>query len=111
MNLASWLAANARLRPNDPALLVGRRVVADYAHFAACVSSLAGWLTLNLALRPGDRIGLLIANVHEYLVSLYACWEAGIVPAPVNAKLHPREIAWILADAGCKAVLAKTELG
>ena len=34
MNVAEWLAASARLRPDAPALLTGLVVDADYATFA-----------------------------------------------------------------------------
>ncbi len=37
-----------------------------------------------------------------YVESLFGCWWAGLVAVPVNAKLHPRELAYVLADSGAR---------
>ena len=34
--------------------------------------------------------------------ALIACWWAGLVAVPVNAKLHPKELAWVLDDCGAR---------
>ena len=36
---------------------------------------------------------------------MFGCWWAGLVAVPVNAKLHPRELAFILADSGARWAL------
>jgi long-chain acyl-CoA synthetase len=33
---------------------------------------------------------------------MFGCWWAGLVAVPVNAKLHARELAFILADSGAR---------
>jgi long-chain acyl-CoA synthetase len=43
-------------------------------------------------------------NSCEYLEALYGIWHAGLVAVPVNAKLHPDEIAWILDHSGAATV-------
>ena len=48
---------------------------------------------------PGDRILLFMRNHPRYLEVMWAAWWAGLVVVPVNAKLHPREVEWIIADA------------
>jgi long-chain acyl-CoA synthetase len=52
---------------------------------------------------PGDRIGIFAKNVPDYLTCFYAIWRAGAAAVPINAKLHPKEAAWILSDAEAKA--------
>lgn len=103
MNLALWLERTAATRGDDPALLLGERVVADYAAFYRRAGALAVALT-DRGIAPGDRVAIFMKNDPDYLVVLFAIWSAGAAAVPVNAKLHPRETAWILADSG--AVLA-----
>ena len=60
----------------------------------------------TLGLRPGDRVALAMTNNAEYLAVLFAIWRAGLVAVPVNAKLHPREIAFIASDCEARLCIA-----
>jgi long-chain acyl-CoA synthetase len=102
MNLAEHLRRAARAYADRPAVARGAAVVHRYAELAARVASLAGALRRRCALQPGERVALVMKNCPEYLEVLYACWHAGLVAVPVNAKLHPAELAWILADSGAR---------
>jgi len=42
-------------------------------------------------------------NCPEYYEVLFACWHAGLTAVPMNAKLHPKEFAYILENSGAKA--------
>ncbi len=44
-------------------------------------------------------------NAPEYLEALYGIWWAGLTAVPVNAKLHPREIAFIVADSEARLTI------
>ena len=101
MNPAEWLQRTARITPQRPALLYGERVVADYRGFAARVAALAARLA-GQGVTQGDRVAVFAKNCPEYLVALYGIWHLGAVAVPVNAKLHPREAAWIIGDAGAR---------
>ncbi len=111
MNLALWLARAAHHRPAAPALLTGTRCDADYATFARRASAIANELRVTFRIRPGDRIGLFMPNSTAYLEALFGIWWAGAVAVPMNAKLHPKEAAWICTDAGCKLVFVSNESG
>ena len=104
MNLAHHLLRAARADASAPALLRGLTPVADYGRLAATVASLAGALQQRFGLARGARVALLMKNVPDYVACLYACWHAGLVAVPVNAKLHPREIAFILENSGAAVV-------
>jgi long-chain acyl-CoA synthetase len=108
MNPALLLARAARLHADRPALAAGTRVIASYAEFAARVARLAGGLSQRLA--PGDRVGLVMKNCPEYAEAMFACWHAGLVAVPINAKLHPRELEYILGHSGCRLCFATPEL-
>jgi long-chain acyl-CoA synthetase len=105
MNLADWLVRRARMSPQRAALFEGTRAVADYAQFHRDAATVAGWLQ-GQGIRPGDRVAIFMKNVPEYLVVFYAIWLAGGVVVPINAKLHAREVAYILDNAGVSLVFA-----
>jgi long-chain acyl-CoA synthetase len=102
MNVAEWLAATARLRPNAPALLSGFDLDADYETFARRSAAIGAALSRDYGIRPGDRVGLFASNCTQYLECLYGIWWIGAAAIPINAKLHGREAVWICSDAGAK---------
>jgi long-chain acyl-CoA synthetase len=102
MNIAEWLAATARLRPEAPALLTGFDLDADYKTFARRAAAIGAGLARDFRIAPGDRVALFASNCTQYLECLYGIWWMGAVAIPINAKLHGREAAWICSDAGAK---------
>ena len=110
MNIALWLYDTAQLNPQSPALLTGEVVVADYAEFARRASAIGQSLKTKFGIGTGDRVGLFMKNRTEYLEALYGIWWAGAVAAPINAKLHAKEAAWILEDADVSLVFTDNGL-
>jgi long-chain acyl-CoA synthetase len=110
MNLAAHLARNAQCRRDQPALAQGTRVVASWGEMQGRVARLAGALRGRLALAPGDRVALLMANTPVYAELIYACWHAGLAAVPINAKLHPREIAYVFDHSGASLAVATPDL-
>ncbi len=104
MNLAALLPRSARLWPDAPAIAVGSRTRSSYRELADRVASLAGGLCDPLGLEAGDRVAVFAGNCPDYLELLLAAWHAGLVAVPVNAKLHPKELAHILEDSGARVV-------
>src|SRR5690242_11412247 len=110
MNLAHLLLRNARLRPDAPAIALGKHAVRSYGELAERVARLAAGLRRKLDLEPGDRVALAMKNCVEYHEVLFACWQAGLVAVPMNAKLHPKEFAYILENSGAKACFVTPDL-
>jgi long-chain acyl-CoA synthetase len=104
MNLAAWLARAARSQPSRVAIYSGTRPWADYGSLAVRVARVAGGLRAQ-GLAAGDRIAIVMKNAPEYLEALYAIWWAGLAAVPVNAKLHPREVGFIVEDSGARLVI------
>jgi long-chain acyl-CoA synthetase len=102
MNLALWLWRTAQRQGETPALFEGATCVADYAGFARQSAAIAGALRDIHGVVPGDRVALFLSNDVRYLPMLFGIWAAGAIAVPINAKLHAREAAWILADAGAR---------
>ena len=74
-----------------------------YAQFAERASRLAGVLR-KAGVQPGDRVAFLSTNCHRLLEAYYGVVEAGAVLLPLNIRLAPQELAYILNDAGASVL-------
>src|SRR5438105_10317644 len=110
MNLVRLLIRSARLLPEAPAIALGKRAVVSYSELADRVARLAAGLRQKLDLREGERVGVAAKNCPEYYELLFACWHASLVVVPMNAKLHPREFAYIIENSGAKACFVSADL-
>jgi long-chain acyl-CoA synthetase len=98
LQLAHLLLRHARLNPDATAVFFGHSHWASHAEWAARSAGLAQRFR-DAGLTPGDRVLLFMRNHPRYLEILWAAWWAGLVVVPVNAKLHPREVEWIVDNA------------
>ena len=96
MNLACLLKHSATRVPQAAAIAIGERVALTYGEMAARSARIAGALRLRQGLDAGERVALAMANCAQFLEVLFAVWHAGLVAVPINAKLHPRELRFIL---------------
>jgi long-chain acyl-CoA synthetase len=110
MNIASILMNAARTFGDRPALSVGDECHANYAALALRSARLARGFLGPLGLQPGDRVMLAMSNCPQYFELLFAVWYAGLAVVPVNAKLHPKEMAWIAQDSGAKLCFCTADL-
>ncbi len=111
MNPAEWLIRTARRMPQASALLRGEKIVADYATFASNAAAVGGALAAKYGVKRGDRVAIFMTNRTEYLEVLYGAWFAGAAVVPINAKLHAREAAWIIEDAGAAVTFVSEDVG
>lgn len=109
MNIAQGLLKRAEHSPGEPAITDGTHSIA-FATLAERVSRIAASLRGRLGLSAGDRVLLLMENRHEFLESMFACWVAGLCVVPLNAKLHPREVAFIANHCGATALFTSETL-
>ena len=106
-SIAFW----ARHEPSRPAVAVGDRVLYSYGELHARTVGLATWLSsTETGLQRGDRVIILVLNTVEFFESLFACWQAGLIAVPVNTRLHPREIRYIVKQCSASFCLASEEL-
>ena len=104
MNLACWLARAAAVFPDRTAVWLGADAWCEYRELAARAAGFAAGLRRE-GLAPGDRVAIAMANSPEYLVALYGTWWAGLAAVPINAKLHAREVAYIVEHCGARLVI------
>jgi long-chain acyl-CoA synthetase len=104
MNMALWLERVGRADPARIALAQGS-YRASYGELAALTARRAGTLQTRYGIKPGDRIAIVAENDVRYFKAFYAIWHAGACAVPVNAKLHGREIAYILEHSGARLAI------
>lgn len=90
-----------------PAVRCGDRVI-DFATFDWKTEALAAGLA-EAGVGHGDRVGLLCPNCPEFALAYVAIIKAGAVVVPLNLLLNPREMAFILRDAGVVGLFAHAD--
>jgi long-chain acyl-CoA synthetase len=109
MNIARLLARAGSSSGELPAVAVGARTVWTYRQLAQRTARIAGGM-LAAGLAPGDRVALVMRNCADYVPLMFAGWWAGLTVVPVNAKLHPRELAYIIEHCGARLVLVTGDI-
>jgi acyl-CoA synthetase (AMP-forming)/AMP-acid ligase II len=71
----------------------------SYAQFADRAARLAGALRAA-GVNAGDRVAFLSMNCHRLLEAYFGVLDAGAVLLPLNYRLAPQELAFILNDSG-----------
>ncbi len=110
MNLAHLLLRASRIWPGAPAISHGDSLHATYGEFARRAGCIGASLLREYGLTQGDRVAVIMKNQPEYLEALYGIWFAGLVAVPVNAKLHPKECAYILKDSGAGVCFVSADM-
>jgi long-chain acyl-CoA synthetase len=106
MNIAELLERSASQHPELPAIALGADTRLTYAQLASKAARLARGLVERFALDHGDRVAMIMKNTPAYVELLFAIWHAGLAAVPINAKLHPKELAYILAHSGARLAFA-----
>src|SRR5262245_8179666 len=103
--LGRLLAHRARRHPDRIALVEatrGRRF--SYRRLDDRAQRLAEGLAAR-GITPGQRIGVLLPNGVEFVETYFAIAKLGLVGVPLNWRLAPPELEFILADAGAIALV------
>src|SRR5947208_5814024 len=79
-----------------------------YAQFAGRAACLAGALR-SAGIKPGDRVAFLSTNCHRLLEAYYGVLEAGAILLPLNIRLSPQELAFILNDSGARLLFLEAQ--
>jgi acyl-CoA synthetase (AMP-forming)/AMP-acid ligase II len=79
-----------------------------YSQFAERVSRLAGGLRAA-GVKPGDRVAFLSLNCHRLLEAYFGVLEARAVLLPLNIRLAPDELTYILNDAEARFLFLEIE--
>ena len=95
--LGELLRERAAAHPDRDAIVIGGERV-SYAEINRRANRVANGL-LAAGLKPGARVALLDKNDANYFELQFGCAKAGLVLVPINWRLAPPEIAFIVKDA------------
>ncbi|MCW2861297.1 MAG: AMP-dependent synthetase and ligase [Actinoallomurus sp.] len=107
MNLTGMLRERAAAHPDRIAYIYGDEQV-TFAEFDRRVDSVAAALRAS-GVRPGDRVAVLDKNSLPYAELLFGAARVGAVQVPVNYRLAPDEVAYIVGNAEARVVVAGAE--
>jgi O-succinylbenzoate-CoA ligase len=110
-NIGLFLSKRAHLSPGLDAYVdseSGARF--SYPELNARCNRTANALSA-LGIGKGDRVGLLMMNSPEFVESFFAIAKLGAVVVPINWRLVPDELAFILKDSGAKLLIFGAEFG
>ena len=79
-----------------------------YPQIGERVTALARFFQAQ-GIAPRDRISILEVNSHAYLETYYAAAGIGAILNPLNYRLAPKEIAYILRDSGSRWLIANNQ--
>ncbi|GBD42688.1 Long-chain-fatty-acid--CoA ligase [bacterium HR40] len=110
MNVAHFFRRNGIARADRPAVALGRKTLWTWRELCTRAARLAGSLRGRFGLAPGDRVAIFAGNLPQYVELLVGSWWAGLAAVPINARLHPSELAWIVENAGASLLFVDPAL-
>ena len=101
--IGSWIYRRSRMTPWKTAL-----ICADskwtYSELNERINRLANGFR-SLGIQKGDRIAYLNENHCSYLETFFASGVLGAIFVPLNIRINPSELGYILNKAGCKILI------
>ncbi len=94
--MPDWLAARARLTPEQLALMAGDERL-TFGELDRRATDVARRL-VGLGVQPGDRVAVLLRNGVPLVELVHGVGRAGAVLVPLNVRLAPAELAWQIED-------------
>ena len=95
--------------PEIQTALIFKEQKMTYGQLRESIERRANFLQAK-GLQKGDRVGLLSKNCADFVISYFAVIRAGGVVVPFNFQLAPREIAYIVKDAGLKLMIVRQKI-
>ena len=108
-NLYDTLAATAAVFRDKIGISDGKEKI-DYGELLQRTDCFSAYLKSVLQVKRGDCIGVLMLNSIEYVVLVYAAAKIGAKLVLINAKLHAKEISFILEDTKAKYLAIQADI-
>jgi fatty-acyl-CoA synthase len=99
MNIGDWIRKWSEISPQKTAVIDNGHEF-SYRELNQGCNKVANFL-LQRGVGKGDRVGVLLYNCHEYLELYFALAKMGAILVPLNWRMAPPEVAYILND--CEA--------
>jgi len=102
-NLNAFLdEAMKKFAAKDAFYCMGKTIT--YGQMDMASKQLAGYLQ-SRGLKPGDRMAIMMPNLLQYPIALFACMRAGLVIVNTNPLYTPREMLFQFKDSGVKGII------
>ncbi|HSE96870.1 MAG TPA: long-chain-fatty-acid--CoA ligase [Blastocatellia bacterium] len=108
MSIVNGLKLAAASNPNKTAAICGN-VRLDYKQVNERVDRLSGALS-SLGITRGDRVAILALNCHRFLEVYYGVPQLGAAVVPINFRLPPADVKYIIDHSGSRAVIVDSAL-
>jgi acyl-CoA synthetase (AMP-forming)/AMP-acid ligase II len=108
VNLFDGLERNARNNAKKTALIFNGRIF-TYAEFNADANRIANAL-VAYGVKTGDKIAIMMKNSAQFAFVYYGILKAGGVAVPINFRLTPHEVNYILQDSDSIIIFADDDL-
>lgn len=103
INTYDWFSKWAEYSPEKTAIKIGETGEAfTYRQLNEAANVLATWLKDTYAIDRGDRLGIICDNSIYQVMLFAAALKTGFVLVPLNFRLAPEELDYMLDDSGCK---------
>ena len=104
-NIGQWLTKRALLNPGREAYVDGNSDVRlTFAELNAGSNRVANAFAAA-GVGKGERVALLLMNSAEFVEAFFALGKVGAVVVPLNWRLVPDELAFILKDSGARRLI------
>jgi long-chain acyl-CoA synthetase len=100
-----WLLEDAARRTPSRAVCRFFQQELTYTQLLEASRRMASFL-MRRGLRPGERVGILLPNVPEYLITLFGTWMAGGIVVPINPLMVAEEVTALLKATDCRVIVA-----
>jgi fatty-acyl-CoA synthase len=104
MILTETLTKALKLFPKKHAIVCGKKRW-TYQEFYDRINRLSHCLK-GFGIEKDDKVAILHPNCHTFLEAYYAIPQIGAISVPINYRLSPSEIAFILQDSESKILIA-----
>lgn len=106
LTISGFFARTAKRLPLKRALVYKHHVY-TYRELFQAVAGVALHLQKNLNVKSGNKVAMLLENSDLYNIWYLAVLATGAVAVPLNCKLTPREIEFMLVDSSASMLLSE----
>lgn len=108
-NVGYLLTKRAFLSPDKEAFIDGSlKIRQSYSQFNLAANRIANFLT-DIGTKKGDRVAVLMLNCPEYMELFFALAKIGAICVPLNIRLAPDELVYMLDDSGSSVLVYGNE--
>ena len=101
--LGETIVSNVRKYPHKEALVYGKTRL-TYKQFNTRINHLAHAL-IDIGIKEGSKVAILAFNCNQFLEAYYALGKIGGIAVPLNFRLHPEELTYMVNHSDAEAFI------